>query len=438
MPPSALKPRKPRSSGGSHAAKSSPASARSRSSSNSSSSSSSKHVSATLTATATAVATTAAANNNNNPTALHAKPTATPPNDPLDILSLPPSHHTGELHDFLWVMQDEPHASRRRQLMKEHGPEIQKLMGHEWRTKYIVVVLMAAQIASAVAMRHDALWGGTWRFYAMAYLVGAPIVQALFLAVHEISHNLAFRSFTANKLFAIFANIPMVLPFAIAFKHYHNEHHKFQGVDGVDTDLPTVFEAKWFSSTLGKVFFMSNQMWFYAFRPLVVRQQRPTLWHALNWVVQISFVAGVVHVWGWGPILYLMMSNHFSGGWHPVSAHFIAEHYVFADKVETASYYGALNAITFNVGYHNEHHDFPLVPWSRLAELERIGKYRDTLPHHNSWVRVWWEFLSNPAVTLFNRVKRLPSVTREAASAAGRRSAEVGSADYQEKEWVVG
>jgi hypothetical protein len=71
-------------------------------------------------------------------------------------------------------------------------------------------------------MREDALWGGTPRFYALAYFVGAFVTQALFLAVHEISHNLAFKSFTHNKLFGIFTNIPMILPFFVAFKHYHN------------------------------------------------------------------------------------------------------------------------------------------------------------------------------------------------------------------------
>merc|ERR1711916_400629 len=108
-----------------------------------------------------------------------------------------------------------------------------------------------------------------------------------------------------------------------------------------------------------------------------------------------------------GPIFYFLGSAHLAGSWHPLASHFIAEHYTFVGEAETASYYGPLNALTWNVGYHNEHHDFPYIPWSRLPELRKIGsKYYDKLPYHKIWTGALWHFLMSPDVTMYNRVKR--------------------------------
>ena len=48
-----------------------------------------------------------------------------------------------------------------------------------------------------------------------------------------------------------------------------------------------------------------------------------------------------------------------------MGARWIQEHYLTHGEQETYSYYGPLNTVAFNVGFHNEHHDFPSVPWNR-------------------------------------------------------------------------
>jgi len=59
------------------------------------------------------------------------------------------------------------------------------------------------------------------------------------------------------------------------------------------------------------------------------------------------------------------------------------------------------------VGYHNEHHDFPSVPWTNLPKLRSIAKeYYEPLPSHASWPYVTYKFITDPSVGMWSRAKR--------------------------------
>ncbi|KAH9464201.1 hypothetical protein Pst134EA_002612 [Puccinia striiformis f. sp. tritici] len=272
-------------------------------------------------------------------------------------------------NDWLWQMTEEPHRSRRRAILKDH-PEVHKLMGYTWTTKWVVLFVVSVQLSIAVyfGLRSEqqvqSAW--SWRFFLTAYMIGGTANQNLFLAIHEITHNLAFKKILHNKL---------------------------------------MFLAKLF---LRNTF----QILFYALRPGFVRSQKVTGWVLGGFALQLGFDFLLYKYFGLAAVMYLIMSSFFAGSLHPCAAHFIAEHYVWNDdggEQETWSYYGPLNILAYNVGYHNEHHDFPSIPWTRLPELKAMAsEYYDPLPQHSSWPLVIVKFIFDNRVGLFSRVKRLP------------------------------
>lgn len=280
-------------------------------------------------------------------------------------------------------------------------------MGHEPLTKYIVLGVVALQLSVAFCLRHTKPLSPLFIF--LAYAIGGTANHNLFLAIHEITHNLAFKGVDTNKALAVFANLPIGIPYSAAFKKYHIEHHKHLGEDGIDTDLPTRLELLCLRNVLGKTFFATFQILFYALRPGFVRTQTLTKWHGINFFVQLIFDVVLVRIFGARPLIYLVMSSFFAGSLHPCAGHFIAEHYLWDGlEQETYSYYGPLNLLAYNVGYHNEHHDFPSVPWTRLPALRKMApEFYDTIPSHPSWPMVIVNFIRDGDVGIFARAKRL-------------------------------
>jgi len=97
----------------------------------------------------------------------------------------------------------------------------------------------------------------------------------------------------------------------------------------------------------------------------------------------------------------------FSIGLHPVGARWIQEHYTYDFDQETFSYYGPINLVALNMGYHNEHHDLPSIPWNNLPKLRAIApEFYNNLKYHSSWSRLLFQFIFDRRYSLYSRVER--------------------------------
>ncbi|MBY0471994.1 fatty acid desaturase [bacterium] len=317
---------------------------------------------------------------------------------------------TTSANQYIHVNYPEPHAQRGRDILKAH-PEVKKLFGHDPITAAWLALIVGMQILIAAAIAHSSAW---W-ILAVSFFVGAFATHSLFVIIHEATHNLIFRSPTANKIAAIIANLPFVFPAAIGFRKYHLVHHRNQGDLNLDADLAGEKEAKLIgNSTLGKTLWMLGFVFFEGLvRPArVAKMGKVQLWDGwvvFNAVAEVAFVVAVVHFLGWGALGYLAASSLFSVGLHPVGGRWIQEHYVVKHPQETYSYYGPLNNLAFNVGYHNEHHDLTMVAWSNLPKLKAMApEFYEPLYAHYSWTGLLIRFLTDPKMSLYSRVTRPP------------------------------
>jgi sphingolipid delta-4 desaturase len=304
--------------------------------------------------------------------------------------------------DYFHVGSDEPHASRRVQILKAH-PEITKLYGPDIRTALCCVVIVATQVAAAYTLRSS-----PWiSILFWAYCLGGVMNHSATLAMHEISHNLAFSSPLLNQMCGFFVNLPLAIPSCVTFKRYHLDHHMYQGSVGVDTDIPSKIETQLVTNSVGKAIFCFLQPAFYALRPLLIKPKPRTNDEYINIAVQLLFDQAIYRFFGGKALAYLLLSSLFGLGFHPMAGHFISEHYVMITGYETYSYYGPLNWVSFFVGYHNEHHDFPRVSGWNLHKIRAIAhEFYEDLPHHSSWARVIWLYISDPKVGPFARIMR--------------------------------
>lgn len=309
------------------------------------------------------------------------------------------------IKDFQYSDQPEPHKQRTRDILKVH-PEVREFIGRNPLSALIVVSVVLLQIAIAFLLREQS-W---WLALIAAFVIGAFADHNLFVLIHEATHNLIFKNRTLNTIFGIMADLPKVVPSYVSFKNYHLKHHSFQGDYYLDADLASRWEASLIGNTfIGKMMWELFFPFFQAFRTMRLKEiEFMNTWVIVNWIVIFGADALIIIYMGPIAFLYLVFSLIFSIGFHPLGARWIQEHFLVAPPQETYSYYGPLNIPSLNVGYHNEHHDFPSIPWHNLPKVRKTApEFYDTLVYHTSWVKLWLKFLFNPQLSLYSRMVRV-------------------------------
>lgn len=250
-------------------------------------------------------------------------------------------------------------------------------MGYTPVTKYLVLLVVAIQVTTALLLRDTHPL--SWRFVLASYVIGGTANQNLFLAIHEITHNLAFKSVMANRLLAMTANLGIGVPYSVVFKvrlceimiHGAREltqTHRSRMSRSTTSNTTSGWERTWsiptcraslrpcvsttsqerpssrqsiyprlinvriYVSLTCRILSSPShpsifQILFYALRPGFIRSQGAfTRYHALNFAVVLSFNFALVKGTGsWSPLVYLLMSSFMAGSLHPLAGHFIGQ-----------------------------------------------------------------------------------------------------------------
>lgn len=309
--------------------------------------------------------------------------------------------------DFFRMPGQDPHKARARAILEAH-PEVRRLFG---RNPWTAAITLAIVVAQAVI----ACWLGTlglgywWLALLVALSVGVFANHALYVVIHDATHDTVFRSPFLNRMVLVLADLPNVVPGAIGFRSYHLLHHSGRSRYDVDPDIPNVWEAR-----LVRDVWWRKAIWLFCFPFLQLTRihKVPPVnlfsgWAFANYFACAAYVIAISWFFGLNGAVYLFSCFWFSTGLHPLGARWISEHYTLDPSHDTTSYYGPINKVALNIGFHNEHHDFPRIPWNHLPQLRVIApEYYETLPIHTSWTRLFVDFLFDKRYTLFARVVR--------------------------------
>ena len=158
---------------------------------------------------------------------------------------------------------------------------------------------------------------------------------------------------------------------------------------------PTRHEALLVSSWWGKLLSFTLGRFYFKSRP--ANHVATDRWMVLNWALCIAYGGVVLWFFGLKSFTFGLVSGLAAFGPHTLGARRLSEHLTARASQPTNSYYGVLNRVSFDVGYHVEHHDFPNIPWRRMRELHRLApEFYEPLWAVPSWTALMFSYVFDP------------------------------------------
>ena len=188
----------------------------------------------------------------------------------------------------------------------------------------------------------------------------------------------------------------------MGFRVYHLKHHSHQGNYEWDADWRTIGRRGW-SETNGSAKRLVDAFSFFQLtRP--PRLKAITMWDRwflINLHCAAAYDVAMVYFCGWAGLLYLVFLSSFPSAsipWEPVDPGTLHQRPGPGDIQLLRTH----QLLALNMGYHNEHHDLPSIPWNNLPKLRALApEFYDNLKYHSSWSRLLFQFIFDPRYTLF-------------------------------------
>ena len=295
------------------------------------------------------------------------------------------------------------HNEMRKAAMTAH-PELRDVAGSDPRTVWALPVLLAVRWGIAWAVSDAAIWV----IFLAAFVPGQLAIHAAGSLVHETAHKLIYRTPRAKLGFDM--GLEWILGSygkQLIYQHEHiTSHHPFIGDYERDYEHEDIcaFQSRMrlrsdrplvqhfltgftlFLHALPLGFLIGDEVlprlnaWITG-RPQKdperrVESTKPPVWQ-MRLFIGVSILSNLTLLALLGPwalLYHLWALSLFLGKfgiWNLGQS--LSEHEGTNDQAPSRSTYGPINWILFNTGYHNEHHTFPNVAWTRLPVLTRAA-----------------------------------------------------------------